>query len=111
MELNTQLKRDIVWLETWITQHPKAVAARHIANLLDAYKQAGGLQDPAEDGVPDSQNAATYVKLRDSILSRVPAGSTWERSISNPDELTANFVLHLYHSHTLGCVECFGGSH
>lgn len=106
-----QLKRDVTWLETWIQQHPSTRAAQHMAPVLDAYKKLAEAHQPAEDGVPLAETAKKYIRLRDEIISLVPAGSVFETSITDGEALAANFVHHLYRSHTLGCVECFGGRH
>jgi hypothetical protein len=111
MELQEQLKRDLTWLETWIQQHPKTRAAQHLAPVLDAYKELAEAHQPAEEGVPLAETAQKYIRLSSEIVSLVPAGSVFEASITDREVLAANFVQHLYRSHTLGCVECFGGRH
>jgi hypothetical protein len=111
MDENKELQRTITWIETWTTQHATTRAAQKIAVLLDAYKVLQSEHTAVEADVPNAENAERYVQLRDEVLSRIPPGSVWETSIADPGELVTNFVQHLYYSHTLGCVECFGGSH
>lgn len=109
MSENVQLKRDIAWLTTWVIEHHDSRAATHIARVLDAYIELSKAHAAGPDGVPVTETAKKYIRLSDAILSLVPAGSVFETSIADPDALVNGFVQHLYRSHTLGCVECFGG--
>lgn len=106
---NEELERDIAWLETWVDEHATSRAAGRVQKLLTAFKAMGGENRPVEEGVPVQETAARYVQLKADMLSRIPAGSVWAAQ-HNEDERLQNFVLHLYHSHTLGCVDCFGGN-
>jgi hypothetical protein len=111
MSETVQLKRDIAWLTTWAEEHRSSRAAERIARVLDAYKELAELHADGPDGASIAATAETYRQLRGTVLSLVPAGSVFEASIADPDALVHNFVQHLYRSHTLGCVECFGGRH
>jgi hypothetical protein len=111
MSENIQLKRDITWLTTWVAEHHDSRAAVRIARVLDAYAELEAVQEPVEKGVPDAENATKYILLRNTVTSLVPDGSVFKSSIADEGVLATNFVHHLYRNHTLGCVECFGGSH
>lgn len=105
--MNEELNRAITWLDTWVEQHPETRAATRISVLLTAVKAMNVENRPAEEGVPVGETAAKYVYIKNEMLSRIPHGSLWERVLGDDARLD-NYLLHLYHSHTLGCEECFG---
>lgn len=108
MSTNEELDRDVAWLETWVEQHPETRAAKRIEAVLTAIKAVTADALPVEEGVPVKDTAEKYKHLADLVQSWIPAGSVWENQ-HNTEELVANYIWHLYHSHTLGCPECFGG--
>lgn len=108
MSTNEELDRDVAWLETWVEQHPETRAAKRIEAVLTAIKAVTDDVLPVEEGVPVKDTATKYKHLADLVQSWIPAGSVWEKQ-HNTEELVANYIWHLYHSHTLGCPECFGG--
>lgn len=107
---NEELQRDITWLETWTEQHPTTRAAKRIEAILTFAKAIEEDAKPVEDGVPVRTTAERYKHLADLVESWVPPQSLWARNTFEREELILNFVQHLYHSHTLGCEDCFGGS-
>jgi hypothetical protein len=108
MSTNEELERTVAWLETWVDEHPSSRAAGRVTQLLAAFKAMNGENLPAEEGVPVGETAAKYVHIKNEMLSRIPQGSLWAAQY-NDEMKVENFILHLYHTHTLGCVECFGG--
>lgn len=110
MDTNEELNRDIAWLETWVEQHPTTRAAKRIEAVLNIVKAVEGESLPVEDGVPVRTSAERYRHLAGLVESWVPPQSVWAKATYEREELVLNFVQHLYHSHTLGCEDCFGGS-
>lgn len=110
MIMDEELERTVAWLETWVEEHATSRAAGRITQLLNAFKAMDGSTVPIEGGIPLRDTAERYVHLKSDVLSRVPQGSIWA-ALHDGDVRLENFVLHLYHSHTLGCVDCFGGDH
>lgn len=110
MSTNEELQRDIAWLETWVEEHSTSRAATRIEAILTAVKAVSEENLPVEDGVPLHTTAEKYTHLAGLVGSWVPPQSIWAKNTYEREELILNFVQHLYHSHTLGCEDCFGES-
>lgn len=110
MDTNEELQRDIAWLESWVDAHPTTRASKRIEAVLAVVKTVGGENVPLEEGVPLRTTAEKYTHLAGLVESWVPPQSVWAKNTHESEEMILNFVQHLYHSHTLGCEECFGGS-
>lgn len=101
--------RNVTWLRRWAEEHSSGLAAQRVSDLLGAYlalKEDAAAFAAAKAGPAEDTTALR--RLRDSMASRIPQDSVWDAANLGDEERVLQYALHLYHSHTLGCEDCFG---